>query len=775
MLPTPTAVLESVQRLWASQAFLEAEVLLLNGLSEYADDADLWHGLGLNRLMNEQYSQALEALVQGVERSQNMPQRAKCFYALGLTWSALGSHVSAAKSYVSAVNCAPDMIDAYINLGNLHYQVNQFDQAITYYQAALEKDSNHFGIYWNLGNAFLGQQKLDEALAAYSQAASINNASIDHDGINNANHQDFQDSYQLLQELAADPIKAARYFGDQLSSKRHDKLAIPYYQEAIALDPSSMETRHALLSCCILTENYQLGLEVGQALYADFPNAPIVCLGYFQFLSRYGDTGACLEVLQHSMQRFPDDMRWHLDQTRLLPVVYECEQDIHDYRRSFTQGINDLADQYEELLPPQQAQILAGLSESTNFLFAYQGGDVLEAQKAYSRLVNQALRATGQDFWRQLPLKPSSNGKIKIGFLSGVMGKNQLGQFFLGWLKNINREIFEIYLYHLDTAFTEFTQEFLENSDYFHRQAQIPWHETAEKILADELHILILPEIGFNPDITLMSTLRLAPIQCTTWAHPITSGSETIDYFISGDLMEPEDAEDHYTETLIRLPGIGISYPKPLRPDLTRQRSHFGLSDDRTVYLCCQSLFKYLPQDDWVWPELANRFPKVQFAFISHPSPYVTKQFQSRLARAFSAYGLDSQVFCVFTARLDEDEYMQLNLLSDVFLDSHHWSGGITTMKAVTCGLPIVTYPSKFMRGRHSYGILKMMDIEGTIAHNWNEYIDIAVRLGQDTAWRQEVSQRIEHEQANLFNDQSCVEGLEEFFQSAVFEKMMEN
>ena len=40
----------------------------------------------------------------------------------------------------------------------------------------------------------------------------------------------------------------------------------------------------------------------------------------------------------------------------------------------------------------------------------------------------------------------------------------------------------------------------------------------------------------------------------------------TLDYFLSSDLMEPPDAEQHYTEKLVRLPNLSIYY-EPIKTD----------------------------------------------------------------------------------------------------------------------------------------------------------------------------------------------------------------
>lgn len=228
--------------------------------------------------------------------------------------------------------------------------------------------------------------------------------------------------------------------------------------------------------------------------------------------------------------------------------------------------------------------------------------------------------------------------------------------------------------------------------------------------------------------------------------------------------MEPEDAQAHYSEKLILLPNLGVSYPKPPVEKQTKTRSDFQLREDAVVYFCCQAPFKYLPQHDFIFTEIARRVPQSQFVFIR------ADVIQPRLQRAFAAVGLHSEDYCVFLpvqARLD---YLMLNLLSDVYLDSLGFSGGNTTFDALACNLPVVTCPGEFMRGRLSYAMLKMISMTQTIAENEAEYIDVAVRLGLDPAWRLEISQCTVTHYHPLYNDTACVVALEAFYKQVVQE-----
>ena len=247
-----------------------------------------------------------------------------------------------------------------------------------------------------------------------------------------------------------------------------------------------------------------------------------------------------------------------------------------------------------------------------------------------------------------LPMPRLGNtDKIRVGYFSAYFRAHTIAMLTSGWLKNCDHERFEIYSYHIGNQTDLITEQIQSYSDGFHH-IYGSLEAICQQVVADKLHILVFTDIGMDPLTTQIAGLRLAPIQCMAWGHPITSGLPTIDYFLSSDLMEPENAQAHYSEKLVRLPNISICYEKPSLPEPTKTRSDFQLREDAVVYLCCQSLFKYLPQFDYIFAEIAQRVPQAQFAFIASDTATITAQFQARLRRNFANFGLDSEAYCVF-------------------------------------------------------------------------------------------------------------------------------
>ena len=94
-------------------------------------------------------------------------------------------------------------------------------------------------------------------------------------------------------------------------------------------------------------------------------------------------------------------------------------------------------------------------------------------------------------------------------------------------------------------------------------------------------------------------------------------------------------------------------------------------------------------------------------------------------------------------------------------------------LEAIACGLPIVTLPGKFMRGRHSAAILNQLGATETIARDEDSYVQIAVKLGLDRAWRAQVVETMAAGHARLYSDRRSVVVLEEFFRSVVRERTL--
>lgn len=485
-------------------------------------------------------------------------------------------------------------------------------------------------------------------------------------------------------------------------------------------------------------------------------------------LEQANRTDEAIAVARRAQKSFPDSKYFGLWEALMLPVLYDTEEQIDRYRARYSAGLAGLEASFNLSNPGDRRAALDAVSRHLNFYLGYQGRDDRNLQEQYARFVHAVMAANYPDWVKPLVMPRLHPGeKIRVGFLSAHFRDHSVAKLFSGWVRELDRHDFELFVYHNGRTVDAVTEDVRQLTDHF-RHIPGALEPLCRAVAADNLHIAVFLDVRHRR-MMMMSALRLAPVQCVAWAHPITSGSPMLDYYLSGDLMEPDNAQGHYSERLIRLPGLGVCYPKPMipKPLLRKSRADFGLSDDRIVFLCCQSIFKYLPQHDDVFPRIAKRLHAAQFAFLAL-NEEVAEDFKARLQRAFAAEGLEASGHCVVLPLLAKFDYWNLNLLADVFLDSLEWSGGVTTLEAIACDLPVVTMPGRYMRARHSYGILRQLGITDTIAHNKDEYVDLAVGLGADREWRTDVINRMKANLSTLYSDTKCVRALEDFFRSVV-------
>jgi protein O-GlcNAc transferase len=380
--------------------------------------------------------------------------------------------------------------------------------------------------------------------------------------------------------------------------------------------------------------------------------------------------------------------------------------------------------------------------------------------------------------WERDGAAPAGNAfpkKIRIGFLSKFLRDHTIGDLLKGIVRNVSRIDFEVTVFLVGDVIDE-TVTFLR--DCADRFINLPEDvASARQIVADaSLDVLFYPDVGMDPMSSALAFSRLAPVQCTTWGHPVTTGVPTIDYFLSSKLIEPAGAAAHYSEQLVLLDSLPTFYYRPQvvafgqqSPDaISRQRQEarreFGLPQDAHAYLCPQSLFKFHPDFDAILGAILARDPAARVVLIEAPHAHWTEMLRHRLRR--NLHGFSSQV--TFVPRVDRAAFLRLLTTADVVLDSLHFGGGNTSFQALGLGLPIVTLPSALMRGRVTTGCYRKMEYETCIVRDSEEYVDLAVRLGTDPALNALVRSQIASRSHVLFEDLAAIRELEEFFRMAI-------
>lgn len=452
----------------------------------------------------------------------------------------------------------------------------------------------------------------------------------------------------------------------------------------------------------------------------------------------------------------PDALQAKFELELMLPVVYASAQEISAARSAYSAGIQQLEEMLPSLLMHDCDEVLSALRRS-NFYLAYQGENDLSLQSRYGDFVHALLSHHAPGLMRSIPLSRIAGRRIRIGFVSRFTYRCTVGLYFQSWMTQLDRDRFEVFVFSLGSREDDVTKEIKSAVDHFSTMnGRI--EVMAEAVRDAQVDVLVFPELGMDADTFLLAAFRLAPVQCAAWGHPVTSGLPNVDVYLSVDCMEPAGAERYYRERLMLLPGIGTRYPVPVLP-AWKSRADMGLPESKTLYLFPQSPFKIHPDNDFILAGVLAGDEDGVLVMFEGQGAEVSGDMHARLIAA----GISADRIVVLPV-MSHDDYLRINMLCDLMLDSYYWSGGNTSLDALACGLPIVTLPGAFMRGRQSAGMLRLMGVSELVAESPQEYLAIASRLGTDPQWRSEIRSRIVHGLNAVFDCSDAVDALQHFF-----------
>ena len=469
---------------------------------------------------------------------------------------------------------------------------------------------------------------------------------------------------------------------------------------------------------------------------------------------------AC-EALQQALALNPDDAeaRWVLALTK-IPAMWSANQDPHLLREDLLTELDELDKWFH---PGRIGMGHLAVGSVQPFYLAYQEVSNTAVMARYGALCNRLM-----DHWPQLPQTPpvqfASNGRIKIGIVSNHIYNHSVWIAIIkGWMQHLNHDKFELYVIYLDNKQDAETALARSLSTVF-IEGKSTLEEWVENILAHQIEVLMFPEIGMETMTAKLANLRLAPVQVASWGHPETSGLPTIDYYFSAEYFEGKNAEKNYTEKLVKLPHLGCCYSPldvmPINPNM----GQLHIDPHRPLLLSPCAPFKYAPQYDKVFVEIARRIGSCQIVFFAEPKKIIlVEKLRKRLEQAFLQAGLDYSKYCVFVPWLDRPAFYGLMQHADVFLDSIGFSGFNTAIQAIECGLPVVTREGRFMRGRLASGILKRMGLTELVVESEEAYISLVVKLVADKSYARAVKQNIEKSRHLLFNDLAPIHAFEDF------------
>ncbi|HEX3896906.1 MAG TPA: hypothetical protein VHW73_11905 [Rudaea sp.] len=440
-----------------------------------------------------------------------------------------------------------------------------------------------------------------------------------------------------------------------------------------------------------------------------------------------------------------------------LPSAYADSDSLRGIRNDFMRRLQVFVDDYS---PHKLVEMRAKPNDLVwdNFLLAYQGGDDRRAQNLFGDWLSNGLAALLPNF-TDAPVVPKRS-RPRIAFVSSQLRECTVGWYFSAWIEHLSRSGWEVMLVHTPGSHRDALTERLASVAAGDIACDGGLEDNAMRIRGLACDAIVYPELGMDGHLLALAALRLARTQACAWGHPVTTGLRTIDAFISCSAMEPPNAQDHYRERLVLLPGIGTRYVSPRQPP-PLSAHELGVPEGRTPYLVPQALYKLHPDCDRILVDIVRRDPSALFVLFELKSPSPVLLVRDRLHRALREAVADPQHHLFWIPECGRSDYLRINSACSVMIDTLHWSGGNATLDALHSGLPIVTCPGEFMRSRQSAAMLRMLGCEELIAASPEGLAEIAVSIAHAPQWRDDVVARIRGNLKSLVDADDALRALD--------------
>ena len=622
----------------------------------------------------------------------------------------------------------------------------------------------------------------------------------------------------IRQAIALRPLDPGFHLNlaNRLKEQGRTEEAQEAYDQALAIDPNHLPALKSHLQCLIAEKRWPEAKDVAEKMAAAAPGDAELLAECAATCISADDMPRAQQLYQQALVIEPDRLPWLLqlarlainqDQFELARTTGEhvLELENHPEIRSMLASImhrnNDLEAMAEHLdaipagtnqdgnaanlrgmMLASQCKIREALDEMarTNEFDPY--SFVLQATRMMylnydPELSVEALRDAhfdvGRRFAEALPpldhegfgLPHDPERRLRIGFVSPDLRAHSVAYFTQPYFNAFDRDRFEVFAYaHVpneDMVSDGLSEQVTSWRNIFNLSDQA----FAEQIRSDRIDILI-DLAGYTRDTRLPAfTARLAPVQMTYIGYPNTTGIPAIDYRIVDAITDPEEADQHYSETLIRLPGCFLCYAipnhaPPIEPGPVEHRGSITFGS-------FNNFSKINPTVLGTWADVLRAVPGSRLLCKSVSSK--DREAQTVIRDALAAKGIDPVRVSFCKYRATPESHLAIYNDIDIALDTFPYNGTTTTCEALWMGVPVVTLCGDRHASRVGASLLSAIGFPAGIAESRDEYVLTARLLAENPRLLKTIRHTLRHTVMNspLCDSNGHAAKLEQVFRNA--------
>lgn len=616
-------------------------------------------------------------------------QQAVVLIEQGNTLEDAGQLAQARALYENAVQIAPMLAKAHLNLGNVLLALEQPEAALEAYLAALAQQPNMAAAYFNMGNAQIACNRPRDALKAYEQALVLNPGFVD--------------------ALVAK--------GNVQGDLKNFDSAITSYQKALQLSPSYAEVHLNLGTTFRTLDRFDEAVQCFNQVLSLNSDSPELHRNFglaFKGLDRLGDA---VTSFTKAVALKPDYVNAQIDLANTYRELGDISKAIESARLAITLDPNESGGWSLLLFCLSDSE---DVDKQTLFAEHRRFGEHFEPQFQSSRRPH---------------LNPRDPERIlQVGVVSGDLSNHAVASFFEPvLLLLLKMSALSIHVYETSGREDDVSHRIKAHVKCWNDVETLSPEQLANLIRQDGIDVLI-DLSGHTPANRLLTFARKpAPIQMSWMGYPGTTGLKTMDYYVGDRHFLPHGEYDEmFSEKVLRIPANAPFQPFPFAPEVNRlPASHNGF----VTFASFNRIDKMNKNVIGVWSRLLKNLPSSKLIMAGMPLGGSFDQ----LFYWFSQNGVSADRL-EFHRRSGMAEYLKMHHQVDICLDTFPYGGGTTTCHALWMGVPTLTLVGTTPTAGVGRAILSHVDLQTTFcANDPEEFVNKGLWCAENLVYLQEL------------------------------------
>ena len=601
-----------------------------------------------------------------------------------------GALAEAVALYEQALSHDPNVPEALSNLGLALKDLGRPDAAVARYEQALALKPDVPEVLSNLGLALKDLGKRSEAIARYRQALAL------------------RPNYP----------EALSNLGNALADQGRAEEAIACFRQALMLRPNYPE---ALSNLGIVLRNSG---KIDEA---------ITC--YEQALALKPSLPDTLSNLGDALQQ-----RGRLDEAiARYEQALALRPDFPGALSNLANGLKDRGKADEAIVRCQQALALqpnypdahSNLLLTLQYSERHSGTNTLAEARRFASQVEAGRRRP------EFANTPEPERRLRVGYVSADFRTHPVGLLLDGVLTAHEPGAVEVFCYTNSEVADDVTMR-LKAAGQWRSIVGMSDADACSMIRRDGIDILIDLSGHTAKNRLPLFALKPAPVQVTWLGYVDTTGLESMDYILADRFVVPPGDEADFTETVWRLPDAyfcmaTLGFNMPAATD-------HAPADAPLTLGCFNNWAKVTPGTVMLWARILSALPDSRLFLKTNylDNPGIRRLVLERFADA----GIGPERL-ILEGPSPRAELLAAYGRVDIALDPFPYGGGMTTVEALSMGVPVVTLRGRRWVGHVTESVLETIGLGDLVANDAEAYERTVIGLAEDRTRLGELRRRL--------------------------------